>query len=80
MHELGDADMATLADELLNDFDDSGSDQDEERNGFDNGDDGHATNGLRHDRDSETPGLELDNDEEAMADAEEEEEARQAGD
>lgn len=71
--------MATLADELLNDFDDSGSDQDEERNGFDHGDDGQVTNGLRHDRDSETPGMELDNDEEAMEDAEEEEEARQAG-
>ena len=71
--------MATLADELLNDFDDSGSDQGEETNGFDNGDDGQFTNGLRHDRDSETPGMELDNDEEAMEDAEEEEEARQVG-
>jgi U4/U6 small nuclear ribonucleoprotein PRP31 len=66
--------MATLADELLNDFDDSGSEVDEQnQNGFleDDGhnkkDDAHRNGGA-----SSTLGMELDEDGEDMSDAEKE--------
>ena len=64
--------MATLADELLNDFEDTGSEEDEqaaEENGA--GDDvpggASAANGTLHDE----PGMELDDDEEDVGDADE---------
>ena len=64
--------MATLADELLNDFEDTGSEADEqavEENGV--GDSGlagaSAANGTSHDE----PGMELDDDEEDVGDADE---------
>lgn len=69
--------MATLADELLNDFEDSGSEHDEEANGFENGD------GLAVDEDENeknhvdgSPDIPRDGDEEEMEDAEEEVAAR----
>jgi U4/U6 small nuclear ribonucleoprotein PRP31 len=72
--------MATLADELLNDFE-SGSENGDEENQYQDEEDSTypKENGLRNDR-SMSPGMELDGDEEetvmAMADAEEEVEAR----
>ena len=66
--------MATLADELLNDFDDSGSETGEhDQNGFleDNvpsAQDDASRNGRTH----STSGMELDGDEEEIPDAEEE--------
>lgn len=73
--------MATLADELLNDFEDSSSEHEDESKEFANEDHNEqpSTNGLRHDRNENTPGMELANDEEEMEEAEEEEEARRAG-
>lgn len=66
--------MATLADELLNDFDDSGSEQEEEANGFQPGDENGDTNGGL----APAEGIEADANDDAMEDAEEEEEARAA--
>ena len=69
--------MATLADELLNDFEDSGSEHDEEANGFENGDDAvvgednNEENGV-----AGSPDIPRDDDEEEMEDAEEEVAAR----
>lgn len=65
--------MATLADELLNDFEDSGSEHDEEANGFQEGEE-NATNEKEHNLGS--PDIALDGDEEEMGDAEEEVAAR----
>ena len=71
--------MATLADELLNDFEDSGSEQGDESNEYQDGDD--QQNGFHDDRAASLPGMELDGDEEEMEDAEEELEAQKvAGD
>lgn len=66
--------MATLADELLNDFDDSGDEQDEENNGFHSGEDndGQET-GLNA---AESMEVDANEDEEA----EEESDARKADD
>lgn len=71
--------MATLADELLNDFEDTGSEGGDDRNGFEDSEDqnGIAQDGLRRSA-SKTPGMELDGDDEVMSDAEEEVEARKA--
>lgn len=57
--------MATLADELLNDFDDSGDENNDNENGF--ADDDQPTNGLATHRDT-THGLEVDANEDAMSD------------
>ena len=69
--------MATLADELLNDFEESGSEAGDDRNGLEDNEDTNGTrdNGLRQ---SLTPGMDLDEDGENMSDAEEELEARKA--
>lgn len=66
--------MATLADELLNDFEDSGSDNDDQANGFQDGQDvnGPAGGSLDSQLQNDSPEMELDGDEEAMEDAEEE--------
>ncbi|ETN36243.1 uncharacterized protein HMPREF1541_08520 [Cyphellophora europaea CBS 101466] len=64
--------MATLADELLNDFEDSASEQGDENNEFQPGDEnGETSNGLKHEE-----GMEVDANEDEMEGAEEEEEAR----
>jgi U4/U6 small nuclear ribonucleoprotein PRP31 len=66
--------MATLADELLNDFDDSGPEDDEQiQNGLVE-DDSHnkKEDAHRHGDDKLTPGMELDGDEEGVSDAEKE--------
>ncbi|RMZ80411.1 hypothetical protein DV737_g2966, partial [Chaetothyriales sp. CBS 132003] len=79
--------MATLADELLNDFEDSGSENGEPDTAYENGDGAFPDdNGQRHDRTgsrdqspSPSPGMELDGDEEGEdegGDAEEETAAR----
>lgn len=65
--------MATLADELLNDFDDSGSDADEEQNNFPTGDEDGASGLGRKGVD----GMEIDANEDEMDGAEEEDNARQ---
>ena len=70
--------MATLADELLNDFEDSDSEQGDDTNDYQNIDESHAQNGDPNNRSNSLPGMELDEDEESMGDAEEEVEARQA--
>lgn len=66
--------MATLADELLNDFEDSGSEiDDRDRNGFLEDDRQNTQdNSLRNDGATSTPDMELDGDEEEVADAGEE--------
>jgi U4/U6 small nuclear ribonucleoprotein PRP31 len=57
--------MATLADELLNDFEDSGSEKDDhEQNGF--------LENEAHSQQNDPPGMELDEDEEEVTEAEEE--------
>lgn len=67
--------MATLADELLNDFEDSGDEQEEE-NGYQPGDDnGDPTNGYEG---LTQPAGQDNGDDDDMEDAEEELEARQA--
>lgn len=67
--------MASLADELLNDFDDSGS-ENGEQNGFMEDDDGEAPADLgiqrNHDDMNEGPSMELDGDEEEADVVEEE--------
>lgn len=71
--------MATLADELLNDFDES-DDENEEQNGLrDNDATGDTSNGLSHSDSAGMEGLEVPVEDEDMEDAEEEE-ARQEGD
>ena len=70
--------MATLADELLNDFEDSGSEQGDDTNDYQNGDESNEQNGDQNNRSNSLPGMELDEDEESMGDAEEEVQARQA--
>jgi len=62
--------MATLADELLNDFEDSGSEHEEEANGLEPGDE------IPADENDHNHGIPLDGDEEEMEDAEEEVTAR----
>lgn len=64
--------MATLADELLNDFEDSGSDVDEQNQNKSFGNDGQNTedDAPRNSRSGSTPGMELDGDEEELPDAE----------
>lgn len=69
--------MATLADELLNDFEDSNSEQDHDTNDYQNGDESNVQNGDQNNRSNSLPGMELDEDEESMGDAEEEVDARQ---
>lgn len=66
--------MASLADELLNDFEDSGS-EDGEQNGFmDDDAEMPADFGIQrnHDDMNEGPSMELDDDEEEVEDPEEE--------
>jgi U4/U6 small nuclear ribonucleoprotein PRP31 len=70
--------MATLADELLNDFEDSGSENADDSNQYQNVDGFEQQNGFHDDQSSDIPGMEVDEDEEVMEDAEEEVEARQA--
>lgn len=70
--------MATLADELLLDFEDSGSEEEDNANGLQ---DEHAVgpNGNRlDDHDTGSPGMAVDGDEEDMDDAEEEVAAKDA--
>ncbi|PNS19862.1 hypothetical protein CAC42_7829 [Sphaceloma murrayae] len=73
--------MATVADELLNDFEDSGSGDEEETPNFDAQDDGTASipgaNGIRRDSDSIARDalMELDGEDAPEADADEDEEA-----
>ncbi len=66
--------MATLADELLYDFEDSGSNVDEQnQNGLLQDDSQHAhDDASRNVPGGSTPGIELDGDEEEVPDAEEE--------
>lgn len=66
--------MATLADELLNDFEDSGSESDEHnQNAFLEDNVASAQDDTpRNGRPDSTPGMELDGDEEEIPDAEEE--------
>ena len=60
--------MATLADELLNDFEDSGDENDEQTNGFHDGDEADHADQQRFIPDQ----IEREGDEELMEDAEEE--------
>ncbi len=69
--------MATLADELLNDFEDTDSDQGDDTNDYQNGDGSNEQNGVQSNRSNSLPGMELDDDEEPVEDAEEEVEAQQ---
>ena len=66
--------MATLADELLNDFEDSGSEDGGQHPEFLGDNDEDQTNGftIKHERSGSTAGRDLDGDEEEMGDAEEE--------
>ena len=67
------ATLATLADELLNDFEDSGSEVDDhDQNGIlaDESAQRSPDDGLRNGRAGSTPGMELDGDEEEAADDE----------
>lgn len=66
--------MATLADELLNDFDDSGSENDEQNLNRIAGDDTSTgpDDTLRNGPGASTPGMDFDGDEEDVANAEEE--------
>ncbi|EXJ59247.1 hypothetical protein A1O7_06679 [Cladophialophora yegresii CBS 114405] len=66
--------MATLADELLNDFDDDGDENDNQENGFQ---DGEAADGEHARHPSPDPGR--DEDEEEMEDVDEELAARELG-
>lgn len=58
--------MASLADELLNDFEDDGDANDEQENGFHDENEAHDADGLRA-----SPDLGRDGDEEEMEDADE---------
>jgi U4/U6 small nuclear ribonucleoprotein PRP31 len=69
--------MATLADELLNDFEDSGSEQGDDANQPDLED--SPRNGLHANKDEDIPGMEIDNDEEEMEELDEEGEQNTAG-
>lgn len=62
--------MATLADELLNDFDDSGSEADENHDFLH--DSANNSDAIADAPTESTPGMELDGDEEEVEDAEEE--------
>ena|SRR5271154_270759 len=66
--------MASLADELLNDFEDSGSENGDRQNGFLDDEDALQGSGddLKHERNGS---MELDGDEEEIDEAEEEEAA-----
>lgn len=66
--------MATLADELLNDFEDTGSEGDDREQNELLGNDSTDVRDdeLRNGRAESTPGMELDGDEEEVQDAEEE--------
>jgi U4/U6 small nuclear ribonucleoprotein PRP31 len=67
--------MATLADELLNDFEDSGSEADDhDQNGIvgDDNTGGPPDEELKNGHGGSTPGMELDGDEEEVSNAEEE--------
>ncbi|OQV05379.1 Prp31 domain-containing protein [Cladophialophora immunda] len=66
--------MATLADELLNDFEDSGDENNDNANGFRDGDEADHTNSLE----LATEHIERDGDEEELEDAEEELAAQEA--
>jgi U4/U6 small nuclear ribonucleoprotein PRP31 len=70
--------MATLADELLNDFEDSGSEQGDNSNEPENED--SPRNGLHDDREDDVPGMEIDDDEEEMEDLDEDEKRKAAAD
>ncbi len=59
--------MASLADELLNDFEDDGDENDDQENGFHDEDEAQDADGLLA-----SPDLGRDGDEEEMEDAEEE--------
>src|SRR2546423_9705066 len=73
--------MATLADELLNDFEDSGSEDGNRQNDFLGDDDQEQPNlrALRHDASNMQIKMELDGDEEEVEDAEEEHAAQNGG-
>ena len=67
--------MATLADELLNDFEDSGSEgEGEKENGFNHDDDAKETNGIEHKAHSVEADVDMDeggdDEDEDMADEE----------
>ena len=66
--------MATLADELLNDFEDSGSEDGNRQNNFLGDDDQEQSNGhaLNNEVSDAQTKMELDGDEEELEDAEEE--------
>ena len=65
--------MATLADELLNDFEDSGSEKGEEQDGFLDDENEQANErALKIERSNSGIGMELDDDEEEVEDADEE--------
>ncbi|OAP54527.1 hypothetical protein AYL99_10975 [Fonsecaea erecta] len=66
--------MATLADELLNDFEDSGDENNDQANGFQDGNEANHTNGLEFATDHPERG----GDEEELEDAEEEVAIREA--
>ncbi|KIW67853.1 hypothetical protein PV04_07074 [Phialophora macrospora] len=66
--------MATLVDELLNDFDDDGDENHDQENGFHDGEDADRDHGLRA-----SPDLGRDGDEEEMGDADEELAAPESG-
>lgn len=69
--------MASLADELLDDFADSGSEKgDDQNNDYQNGDD-HERDGLLDNHTAATEGMEVDANEDDMEDAEEEVDAKQ---
>jgi U4/U6 small nuclear ribonucleoprotein PRP31 len=71
--------MATLADELLNDFEDSGSEDGNRQNDFLGDEDGGEPNGhtFKDEPSDFQTKMELDDDEEEVEDAEEEEQAAQ---
>jgi U4/U6 small nuclear ribonucleoprotein PRP31 len=66
--------MATLADELLNDFDDDGDENNDQENGFHDGEGADREHALRA-----SPDLGRDGDEEEMGDADEELAATESG-
>ena len=66
--------MATLADELLNDFEDSGSENEDNANGFHDGDDPEQQHAQSpgDDPGNGLPEMDVDGDEEEMEDSKEE--------
>jgi U4/U6 small nuclear ribonucleoprotein PRP31 len=71
--------MATLADELLDDFADSGSEKGGDHNEYQDGDD-NDRDALFNDRNGAVEGMEVDANEDEMEDAEEEQDAKSDSD